>query len=124
MDRAMRVRIGQLVGFSRAFKSVTSTTQGLDQSAASGMLELLPQAVDVDLNKVGLGAKLKVPNVLGDHGLRHHTSRIAHQVFEQGELFVGKPDVDAGARDLATGRVERDVADVENRRLAPAPAQQ
>src|SRR5258708_498468 len=104
--RPMRVRIFQLRGYRWAFKSVTSAAQGLDDVLTACAIELLAYAVDIHLDKVGLGAKVEVPDVLGDHRLGDDAAGVAHEIFEQGELLIGEVYVDAGAADLATGRIE------------------
>ncbi len=49
------------------------------------------------VNHVGLGVEVILPDILQQHGARHHLTGMLHQVFEQAELARLQGDILAAA---------------------------
>ena len=110
--------IGQLQGVSTA-------PDGVDESAVMASIDFVPEIIDIDVDDVREGVKIKVPHVLGNHRAREHASRVSHHVFQQRVFLRGQVDPLPAARDFMAGGVQDEIVDLQNtRRVAGSSTQQ
>src|SRR5262249_21164832 len=69
----------------------------LDRTAVAGLLQLVPQAVDVDLDDVRGPLPVRLPEVLAEHLAGDHLAGVPQEQFQQAELGRGQLDLCAGA---------------------------
>src|SRR5271169_4741648 len=58
----------------------------MEQWRREVLVDLLPQAADLYVNRVGLRVEMIVPDRLEKHGSGHDLALMADQIFEQAEL--------------------------------------
>src|SRR5829696_2897061 len=93
--------------------AVPGAAYRLDQAAGVGIVELLTELADVDVDDVGHLRKIVIPNMLGDHRPRQDPAGVAEEIFEKAKLLVRQDKLGLAAPDTAGRRVETDVADLE-----------
>src|SRR3954468_12044624 len=101
---------------SRHFEYITHAPYGLDHLVIEVAINLLPQAVDEDVDHIGARVEAVVPDVGQDHRLRDDPPRVAHQILEQRELAGAQLDLASAAHGTTRVQVEREVTDGEIRR--------
>src|SRR5690606_32432509 len=65
---------------------VARTAHRMKKRLLEALLDLAAQPGNVDIDDIGLGIKVIVPDILEQHGARHHLPGMTHQIFEQTEL--------------------------------------
>src|ERR1700757_3758410 len=66
----------------RSAQAIPGTADGMQQRVVEPLVDLLPQAADVNVDHIGLWVEVVVPDVLEQHRSRHDMAGIAHQVFQ------------------------------------------
>src|ERR1017187_7232462 len=106
-----------IIGGSRVgAQDVAFPAAGADQPAGAAALEPGAQALDVDVDDIGEGIEVLVPDVLRDLLAAHHAIFVKHQKFQQRILLGGEADGLAGAGDGVAGGVQREIADAADLR--------
>src|SRR5688572_14152934 len=93
---------------SRSFKGIANSSCRLDQCVVG--IDLAAQPVNEHVDDVRLRIETVIPNVLQDHRLGDNPARIAHQVFEQGELARLELDFLVATPHFAGEQIEREVS--------------
>src|SRR5579875_2391704 len=70
------------------------------------MVDLLAEAVDIDLDEIGFAVEMAVPDVFDDFAARDGVRRAQKEKFEKCEFFGGERDFISGAGDRAAMAVE------------------
>jgi hypothetical protein len=97
----------------RAADSVAGAADGLDElavSRSSAAIEFAADIVDIDVDDVGAGIGLELPDVGEQFGAGDVLAAAEHEVLEEGEFFGGEAYFAAAARDLMVDAVEFEVA--------------
>src|SRR4051812_37902777 len=107
--------IRSVVGRDRPTESVgehvTGTANGMQERLLEPVVELAPQAADVDVDDVGARIEMIVPDLLEKHGTGHHPPFVAGEIFEQ-EIFARfQFDLPTIALDAARQRIDLEIAD-------------
>src|SRR5437879_12563910 len=66
------------------FEDITNTANRVNQLLV--FVYFVAQAADQHVHHVRLGIKAIIPDVLHDHGFRHHPAGVAQEIFKQGEF--------------------------------------
>src|SRR5215831_5175787 len=101
---------------------VTQAPYRLQRSPLEGTVDLVSERADVDVDDPGIAVEGEVPHVLDQRGPGEDVARPAHQVLQQRELGRREVDRAAAPRHLVPGRIQRQVADAEQRRARRGPA--
>jgi hypothetical protein len=109
----MRSASSGLVG-----QHVADSADRVYQGDAEATIDLIAQVIDMDIDGVGAGVEVDVPNVLDEHGTGNGTVRVAKEKLEHGEFFRRDIDGQASALDGASGGIEREVRNGELRGFA------
>src|SRR5579871_3725019 len=88
-------------------------------------IQFAAQSCDVDVDEVGAGIEIILPDLFEDDASAHHLARMPSQKFEQFELHMEKLYGFAGDFDRAADEVDFKVAGADDRSLEtrPMPAQ-
>ena len=90
-------------------EQIAEAAHGLDHVDA----ELLADAADEDLDRVGVAVEILVVEMLDQFGARHHAAGVVHQIGEQPVFVRGELDRIAVDGDAAGAGVEPDRAAIE-----------
>src|SRR5580658_4360897 len=99
---------------------VSRAADGREQRRVKIAIDLGPQARYMHIDYIGLRVEVIIPDMLEQHGSRHHLARILHQIFEEPEFARLQDDFLGRARDLVRQPVEREVGDAQDRLLRRA----
>jgi hypothetical protein len=82
------------------------------------VVDLIAQAVNVNVHNVGSGIDSHLPDVIKDHAARDNPPRVAAQVFEKHEFLRRQAKGLAVSRGFPPDKVELKIADAKPQRLA------
>src|SRR5438105_4615040 len=97
-------------------EAVAGAANGFQRAAPEGLVDLRAQPADVHLDHVRVTLVGCVPGVLQQVVAGKDAARLPHQGLEQHELLARELDPRLTAPDLASGGVEPELADLEDRR--------
>jgi 4-amino-4-deoxy-L-arabinose transferase-like glycosyltransferase len=92
---------------------VTDSADGVNQLEGKGVIDLLAQAADGDVDDIRVAVEMHVPDLLGDDGPRQHFALTADEEPEEGKLFRGQSDLRSSAQSLPPNRVDDQIAEAE-----------
>src|SRR5438105_3497662 len=96
---------------------VAGAAHGVDQRALEALVDLRAQSGNMNVDHVGLGVEVVVPDMLEQHGPGHDLTRVLHQIFEKPELAWLQDYLGARADDAVRKPVELEVTDAIGGRL-------
>src|SRR6188768_414488 len=99
------------------FEDIPDAAHRMKQLGLECPVDLLSQAVDQDVDRVGTRVEAVVPDVRHDHRLRQDLARMTHKVLEQRELARPKLDGHTGTLDVPGQTIETQVGEGQLRRL-------
>src|SRR5262245_65568583 len=82
---------------ARSTEAIPDAANGVDQRIGLLVVQLAADASDIDIDDVGRGIEMKVPDMLKQHGPRYHAALIAYQILEQLEFAGQQRDLLAAA---------------------------
>ena len=94
-----------------AFQHIAGAANRMQDRLVETLLDLAAQPRDMDVDDVGLRIEMIVPDILEQHGARHHLAGMAHQIFEQAEFARLQRDLACCAADRMRQPVEFEIAD-------------
>src|SRR5262249_5801172 len=77
----------------RSTEGVSDTANRMDQRIGLLAVDLATHAPDIDVDDIGGGIEVKVPDVLQQHRPGYDTAFVANQIFEKLEFAREKYDV-------------------------------
>src|SRR3989442_4705857 len=90
----------------------------------SRLLQLAPEVVDMNGDRVGFDQVIDPIELVLEDRLGHYTPETPHQLLERGGLSSRQENIGPVDDDLATDRVEREIARVQDGSERPAGAAQ
>src|SRR5271165_7177243 len=106
----------QAAEFRRALRfpeNITNASNGVDERALAVFINLLAQAIDLDINHIGGRINVHVPHLIKDHRASHDAPRISHQVFQKTEFLSRKLQELTTPAGLATDQVQLQIGHVQ-----------
>ena len=88
----------------------------MNELGGAVLVNLLAQAVDVNLHQIGLRIKMAIPDVLHDFAAGHRLRRAQQEKFEQREFLGGQADVPPAAAHGVRREIHLQVGRAEERR--------
>ena len=104
-----------LVTLRGSFDDITHAPYGMDQLLWKVPVHPVSEPAYQDIDNIGLGVEMVVPNMFQDHGFGNNPVGVSHQVFEQGKLTRLKIDVLAGTNDFSLEKIDRQVPNYQTR---------
>src|ERR1700680_498061 len=86
-----------------------------DQLGAEAAVNLAAQAADMGLHNLGLRVKVKLPDVLQQHGASYNPAGVTHEIFEKLELLRLQLDPLPRARNAALEEIDLEIGDTQYR---------
>ena len=78
-----------MAGSFLRLQHVSLSEKGVDQFGLETFVDLVAQIVYVNLDHVGTGVEIDIPDFFGDFRFGQHAPGVAHKKFEQGK-FPGR----------------------------------
>src|SRR5258708_13788110 len=85
---------------TRSTDAISDAADGMDQRIGLGIVDLAADAPDIDVDDVGGGIEMQVPDMLEQHRARDDAALIADEIFEQLKLARQQPAFAAPAAAL------------------------
>src|SRR4051794_10364137 len=98
---------------ARCLDHVAGAADGVDELRL-GVVDLLAQVADVQLDDVGLALEVILPDPVEDLRLRQHDPLVTHEVAKQLELGGSQVYLDAGPGDLVAVLVQFEIGDPQD----------
>ncbi|KAH2824674.1 hypothetical protein KXV85_000461, partial [Aspergillus fumigatus] len=89
---------------------ITHAAHGFDGIAGKTLVQLGTQTAHMGFDNLGLGIEMEVPDPLKQHGPRHESAALAHQLFQQAEFARLQQDGPPIAPHLPCAQIQRDAA--------------
>src|SRR5262245_8339329 len=99
---------------ARSTDAVTYAADGVDERISLLTVDLAAHAPDVDVDDVGGGIEVQVPDMLQQHRARNHLVLIAHQVLENLKLARKQLDRPSGTARRPRHEIEFEVAHAQH----------
>src|SRR6478609_4419523 len=93
---------------ARSTDAISDAADRMDQRIGLGIVDLAADPPDIDVDDVGGGIEMQIPDVLEQHRTRDDAALVADQIFEQLEFPRQQRNLPA-----ATARAARDQVDGE-----------
>ena len=93
-------------------------------SGVEGIVQLAAQAAHRHVDDVGVAVEIHVPDLLGQRGARQHLALAAQQQHEEVEFLGGQVQAAAVALGAASGQVQFQAGQAQDRRLLRAATAQ
>src|ERR1700694_6220459 len=110
---------------ARSTEQVPYATNRMDQRIALLAVDLATHPPDIDVDDIGRGIEMQIPDVLQQHRPGYDAALVANQIFEKLEFPGEQQDVPAAPARGPRHQVDREIADPQDGFLAnglPAPA--
>src|ERR1700676_5708099 len=111
---------------ARSTEQVPYATNRMDQRIGLLAVDLATHPSDIDVDDIGRGIEMQIPDVLQQHRPGYDAAFVAHQVLQQLEFFWQQRDVLAAPARGPRHQVDREIADPQDGLLdngVAAPAQ-
>src|SRR4051812_46357232 len=99
---------------TRSTETISDAANGMDQRIGLGIVDLAADAADIDVDDVGGGIEMQVPDVLEQHRAGDDAPLVADKIFEQLEFARQQWDLPAAAAGTACDQVDGEVADPQH----------
>ena len=96
---------------ARSTDTIPDATDGMDERIGLLTVDLAADASDIDVDDVGRGIEVKIPDVLQQHGARYDVALVANQIFEELKLARKQVDVPPVSVCRARHEVQLQIAD-------------
>src|SRR5579863_3968798 len=84
---------------ARSTDAKPDAANGVDQRVSLLAVHFAADAADINVDDVGRGIEVQIPDMLQEHRPRHHVALVADQIFEHLELARQQLDFPAPAVD-------------------------
>src|SRR6266436_9347528 len=78
----------ELAEFGVFANLITNPTDGSNEGAIVAEINFVPRVVDINIDDVGHGAQIKLPDLLENRGAGNGLPRVAHEKFKE-SIFLG-----------------------------------
>src|SRR5579883_1661012 len=95
-------------------EAIPDTADRVDQRIGLLVVDLATHAPDIDVDDVGRGIEMQVPDMLQQHRARHHAAFISHQIFEQLKFLRQQHQLLAAPARGTRDQVDREIADAQD----------
>src|SRR6266702_1269448 len=99
---------------ARSTETVPDAANRMDQRIGLLAVDLATHTSDIDIDDVGRGIEMKVPDVLQQHGPGYDAAFVAHEILQQLKFPGEKQDILAAPAGGARHQVYREIADVQD----------
>src|SRR5260221_9341144 len=101
------------IGGPAGAEHVSHAAQREDERTAAARIYLAADAADQDVDGIGHGIEVVVPDVRENTATIEYPIRVPHEILEEGVLAGGEPDLPAFAARQSRGGIELEIFEVE-----------
>src|SRR5262249_18196373 len=109
-----RRNVDDLSVLARSTKAISDAADGVDQRIGLAVVDLAPDATDIDVDDVGGGIEMQVPDMLQQHRAGDDAAFVADQIFEQLEFARQQRNLPAATAGAAADQVDREIANAQD----------
>src|SRR3569623_1936213 len=99
---------------ARSTEAISDAADGVDQRIGLGIVDLAADAPDIDVDDVGGGIEVQVPDMLEQHRAGDDAALVAHEIFEQLEFPRQQRNLAAMTARTAGEQVDGEIADPQD----------
>src|SRR5581483_8069522 len=99
---------------ARSTERIPDAANGMDQRISLLAVDLAAHAPDIDIDDIGRGVEMKIPDVLQQHRPGDHASFVANQILQKLELARIEKDLLAAPAGSPRHQVDREIADPQD----------
>jgi hypothetical protein len=89
------------------FEDITNPTDSMNEFVGKIFVNFSSQPANQHIYDIGLGIKMKIPNMFQDHHSGDGSFCIPHEIFQQGKLALGQVDSFPGPIHLVFIKIQR-----------------
>src|SRR5690349_4743771 len=98
----------------RSTEAISDAANSMNQRIGLLVVDLAPDPSDIHVDDIGRRVEVKVPDMLQQHGARHHAAFIAREIFQELKLPGKKVDILAAPAGGSRDQVNRKIADAQD----------
>src|SRR5436190_3813129 len=117
MKISASLKVDERSALARSTDTEPDTADGMDERIGLLAVDLAADTPDIDVDDVGGGIEVKIPDVLQQQCARHDLALVANEVFENLKFARQELDIAPAARHRARNEVELEIADAQHRFL-------
>src|SRR5947209_8144992 len=95
---------------ARSTDAISDTADGVDQRIGLGVVDLAADAPDINVDDVGGGIEMQIPDMLEQHRAGDDAALVADEIFEQLKLARQQRNFTAAAAGIACDQVDGEIA--------------
>src|SRR5712671_3050710 len=107
------LKVDEVSVLTRSTETVPDTANRVDQRIGLLAVDLAADAPDIDVDDIGRGIEMKIPDVLQQHCPGYDAAFVAHQILQKLEFPRKKKNVLAASAGGPRHQVDREVADTQ-----------
>ena len=113
----------ELAEFGVFANLITNPADGSNEGAIVAEIDFAPKVVDINIDDIGHGVQIKLPDLLENRGAGNGLPRVAHEKFKQSIFLGAQSDFVTTALDSVGDAFEFEIRDLQNgaRRAAATP---
>src|SRR5882757_1003505 len=111
------LKVDEVRVLTRSTETVPDTANRMDQRIGLLAVDLAADAPDIDVDDIGRGIEMKIPDVLQQHCPGYDAALVANQIFQKLEFPGKKKDFLAASTGGPRHQVDREIADAQGRLL-------
>src|SRR5256885_10701595 len=111
------LKVDDLRVLARSTETVPDTAHRVDQRIGLLAVDLAADAPDIDVDDIGRGIEMKIPDVLQQHCPGYDAALVANQILQKLKLSRKKKNFLAASAGGPRHQVDREIADAQDRLL-------
>src|ERR1700730_6740028 len=126
IENSASLNVDDVRVLARSTEHVPYATNRMDQRIGLLAVDLATHAPDIDVDDIGRGIEMQIPDVLQQHRPGYDAALVANQIYEKLEFPGEQQDVPAAPARGPRHQVDREIADAQDGFLdngLAAPAQ-
>src|SRR3954451_13846925 len=91
---------------AKSTETISDAADGVDQRIGLGVVDLAADATDIDVDDVGRGIEMQIPDMLEQHRTRDDAALVTDEIFEQLKFARQQRNLPAAAARAARDQVD------------------
>src|SRR6185369_5913097 len=108
------LKVDDVKVLARSTEAVPDAANRMDQRISLLVVDFAPHPADIDVDDVGRGVEMKIPDMLQQHCPGYDPAFVAHQIFQKLEFPRQQDNVLAAPASGPRHEVDREIADTQD----------